>query len=452
MRLRVSVRSATSWRSQSASNSALRRSRVHQRVSLGVVAAAVDRAQVGDVTARVGGVVGLRIALARRRVGEPLGDDVAAGKGAQQGLGKRVLPQHGAEVVGDLGGRVEPVEHAHQRGADVAGAVPARRRDVAGELEEMVALVLREPQRAGDRGHHRLRRTRAAALLEPRVEVGRHARQRGDLLAPQSRGSPARAGAEADVLRPQRLTAAAQEVGESVAVHGFASIERSAAGIQGRVVPGSIRLWSVGVAAASVGSMLALITGANRGIGRSAALQLAREGVDIVLTYRTHADEAAAVVAEIEALGRTARALQLDTGDVASFPGLRRGARRHPDRLPRQQRRDVDRRRVRGGRRGRFRPPRRRALQGRLLPHPGAAPVARRRRGDRQPLDRPDPLHRTAARCLRLGQGRSRYGRGPSTPPSDPAIRDRFRPVAAPGHERTRSAQDLPATPAPADR
>jgi NAD(P)-dependent dehydrogenase (short-subunit alcohol dehydrogenase family) len=68
--------------------------------------------------------------------------------------------------------------------------------------------------------------------------------------------------------------------------------------------------------------MLALITGANRGIGRSTALQLARDGVDVVLTYRSHADEAAAVVAEIEALGRTARALQLDTGDVASFPAF----------------------------------------------------------------------------------------------------------------------------------
>jgi NAD(P)-dependent dehydrogenase (short-subunit alcohol dehydrogenase family) len=64
---------------------------------------------------------------------------------------------------------------------------------------------------------------------------------------------------------------------------------------------------------------IALITGANRGIGRSTALQLAREGVDVILTYRTHADEAADVVAEIEALGRNATALQLDTGDVASF-------------------------------------------------------------------------------------------------------------------------------------
>jgi NAD(P)-dependent dehydrogenase (short-subunit alcohol dehydrogenase family) len=56
-------------------------------------------------------------------------------------------------------------------------------------------------------------------------------------------------------------------------------------------------------------SRIALITGANRGLGRSAALCLARDGVDIILTYRSHADEAAAVVAEIEALGRSAVAL-----------------------------------------------------------------------------------------------------------------------------------------------
>ena len=66
-------------------------------------------------------------------------------------------------------------------------------------------------------------------------------------------------------------------------------------------------------------SKIALITGANRGIGRSAALHLARDGVDIILTYRSHADEAEAVVAEVAALGRSAVALRLDVGDVASF-------------------------------------------------------------------------------------------------------------------------------------
>lgn len=64
---------------------------------------------------------------------------------------------------------------------------------------------------------------------------------------------------------------------------------------------------------------IALVTGGNRGIGRSAALHLARDGADVVLTYRDHADEAAAVVAEIEALGRRALALTLDLTDTPAF-------------------------------------------------------------------------------------------------------------------------------------
>jgi NAD(P)-dependent dehydrogenase (short-subunit alcohol dehydrogenase family) len=64
---------------------------------------------------------------------------------------------------------------------------------------------------------------------------------------------------------------------------------------------------------------IALITGANRGIGRSAALALARNGVDVIVTYRSHAEEAAAVVEEITSLGRSAVALPLDVGVVATF-------------------------------------------------------------------------------------------------------------------------------------
>tara|TARA_R110002020_G_scaffold122787_1_gene278633 strand:+ start:1430 stop:2188 length:759 start_codon:yes stop_codon:yes gene_type:complete len=64
---------------------------------------------------------------------------------------------------------------------------------------------------------------------------------------------------------------------------------------------------------------IALITGGSRGLGRNAALHLARQGVGIVLTYLSREDEAAAVVAEIEALGGKAACLQLDAGDTAQF-------------------------------------------------------------------------------------------------------------------------------------
>lgn len=64
---------------------------------------------------------------------------------------------------------------------------------------------------------------------------------------------------------------------------------------------------------------IALITGGNRGLGRSEALALAADGTDVVITFRSHEDEAKAVVAEIEALGRTAVALRLDTAVPESF-------------------------------------------------------------------------------------------------------------------------------------
>ncbi|MGP3977689.1 SDR family NAD(P)-dependent oxidoreductase [Streptomyces sp. 8N114] len=67
---------------------------------------------------------------------------------------------------------------------------------------------------------------------------------------------------------------------------------------------------------------IALITGANRGLGRSTALHLAEAGTDLLLTYRSHAEEAEAVVAQIRAMGRTAVALPLDAADTAAFPAL----------------------------------------------------------------------------------------------------------------------------------
>ena len=64
---------------------------------------------------------------------------------------------------------------------------------------------------------------------------------------------------------------------------------------------------------------IALITGGSRGLGRNTALKLAAQGSDVILTYRSQRDEALAVVAEIEVLGRRAVALPLDVADSSSF-------------------------------------------------------------------------------------------------------------------------------------
>ena len=67
---------------------------------------------------------------------------------------------------------------------------------------------------------------------------------------------------------------------------------------------------------------IALITGASRGLGRNTALNIAREGSDVIITYHSREESARAVVAEIAAMGRRAIALQLDVGDVSAFLSL----------------------------------------------------------------------------------------------------------------------------------
>ncbi len=65
----------------------------------------------------------------------------------------------------------------------------------------------------------------------------------------------------------------------------------------------------------SLSGKVALVTGANRGIGRGCALEMARRGADIAVNYRSHADEAEEVAREVRSLGRRAIVLQADVSD-----------------------------------------------------------------------------------------------------------------------------------------
>jgi NAD(P)-dependent dehydrogenase (short-subunit alcohol dehydrogenase family) len=71
---------------------------------------------------------------------------------------------------------------------------------------------------------------------------------------------------------------------------------------------------------------IALVTGGSRGLGRNIALTLARNGSDVLLTYRQQKAEGEAVAAEVEALGRKAGLLQLDVADTSGFEAFAKAA------------------------------------------------------------------------------------------------------------------------------
>lgn len=72
-------------------------------------------------------------------------------------------------------------------------------------------------------------------------------------------------------------------------------------------------------------SKIALVTGGSRGLGRDMALNLARKGLDVVITYRSKEAEAEAVVKEVEAIGQKAFALHLDMAAPSSLDAFVQG-------------------------------------------------------------------------------------------------------------------------------
>ncbi|PJB67642.1 MAG: oxidoreductase, partial [Armatimonadetes bacterium CG_4_9_14_3_um_filter_58_7] len=67
---------------------------------------------------------------------------------------------------------------------------------------------------------------------------------------------------------------------------------------------------------------VALITGANRGIGRGCALEMAKEGAAIAVNYRGHREEAEEVASAVESLGREALVVQADVSQRAQVEAM----------------------------------------------------------------------------------------------------------------------------------
>ncbi|PKV50651.1 NAD(P)-dependent dehydrogenase (short-subunit alcohol dehydrogenase family) [Aquimarina sp. MAR_2010_214] len=66
-------------------------------------------------------------------------------------------------------------------------------------------------------------------------------------------------------------------------------------------------------------SKIALVTGGSRGLGKDMALNLAKKGLDVVLTYNTNKEEAETVVEAIKKIGQNATSLQLNVLEISGY-------------------------------------------------------------------------------------------------------------------------------------
>ncbi len=85
---------------------------------------------------------------------------------------------------------------------------------------------------------------------------------------------------------------------------------------------------------------ITLITGASRGLGKSMALNLAEAGNDIIITYHSQKQMADDLVSSINAMGRKAIAIQLDSSKTEEFADFTEILKRQLHEV--WQRRDFD--------------------------------------------------------------------------------------------------------------
>lgn len=67
---------------------------------------------------------------------------------------------------------------------------------------------------------------------------------------------------------------------------------------------------------------IVIVTGGSRGLGASTAIECARKGMGVVVTYNSNPAKADDVVKTIMEIGGRAVALKLDVGDIGAFPAF----------------------------------------------------------------------------------------------------------------------------------
>ncbi len=72
----------------------------------------------------------------------------------------------------------------------------------------------------------------------------------------------------------------------------------------------------------SLEGKIALVTGASKGVGKGIALELAREGCEVAVNYRSDLAGAESTAAEIRALGRRAAVVAADVGQAAGVQAM----------------------------------------------------------------------------------------------------------------------------------
>lgn len=77
----------------------------------------------------------------------------------------------------------------------------------------------------------------------------------------------------------------------------------------------------------------AIITGGSRGLGRDMAINLAKDGVDIIFSYHSNIEKAKELIQEIENMGQKAKALVFDANNMESGQEFIRQATQYLNRV-----------------------------------------------------------------------------------------------------------------------